>query len=145
MEKSKMNITKVERKELALLSKDVFGSSTRWEKLIYKGYDELVTEEKEETIPPEKEGDESTTRKVKVPVLLNGSKHYVRKYHTVESVLEYMVEQKKQLDTLRAQINQQRQELIAKIDAESAAKKAKEEADKLTQQVNAAIAGSANV
>src|SRR5580693_10476931 len=119
-----MEITRAERKELDLLSKDIFGSSSRWQKLINKGYDEMVTEEVEETVPAEKEGEEPTKRMVKVPVLApNGTHKFVRKYHTIESVLEFMVEQKKQLDIVRAQIAKQRDELIAKINAENEAKK----------------------
>jgi hypothetical protein len=140
-----MNITKIERKELDLLSKDVFGSSSRWQKFIDKGYDELVTEEVEETIPPEKEGEQATVRKLKMPTLLNGGKQYARKYHTIESVLEFMVEQKKQLDELRSQIAKQREEAIAKFESEKAAKKAQEDAEEIAKQVHASISGSAKV
>jgi hypothetical protein len=136
-----MNITKVERKELDLLSREVFGSSTRWQRLIDKGYDEAVTEEVEETVPAEKEGEEPTKRKVKVPVKVNGSTQYTRKYHTIESVLEFMVEQKKQLDIFRAQLAKQKEEFLANMEAEKIAKEAKESA----QQVQAAIGGSSSV
>ena len=137
-----MNISRAERKELDLLSKDIFGSSGRWQKLVDKGYDEMVTEEVEETVPAEKEGEEPTKRTVKVPVLnAQGAHQFVRKYYTIESVLEFMVEQKKQLDEVRAQIARQRDELIAKINAENAAKQAKEEAEALAKQVQDAAAG----
>lgn len=136
-----MEITRVERKELDLLSKDVFGASSRWQKLIDKGYDELVTEEVEETVPAEKEGDEPTKRTVRVPVKVDGANRYVRKYHTIESVLEFMVEQKKQLDIFRAQLAKQRDELMAKIEAE----KVQKEAEEVAKQVHATLSGSAKV
>jgi len=137
-----MNITRAERNALDALSKDIFGSSSRWQKLVDKGYDEMVTEEVEETVPAEKEGEEPTKRMVKVPVTApNGTHKFVRKYHTIESVLEFMVEQKKQLDVIRAQIAKQRDELIAKINAENAAKQAKEDAEQLAKQVQEAASG----
>ena len=133
---------KVERKEIDSLSKAVFGSSSRWQKLINKGYSELVTEEVEETVPAEKEGYVPTTQKVKKPVLKNGALQYVPKHHTVESVLEYMVEEKKKLDTLRAEITKKREEFFAKLAEEQAAKKAKEDADNAAKQVQDSAAGS---
>jgi hypothetical protein len=139
-----MQISRAERSQLALLSKDVFGSSSRWQKLVDDGYEELLTEEIEETVPSEKEGEEPTKRKVQIPVLSpTGAKQYVRKYHTIESVLEFMVEQKKQLDVLRAKLMQQRAELMKKIEEENAAKKKKEEEEKLAKHIQSTLSGSA--
>lgn len=116
-----MNITREVRKELDALSKDVFGSSSRWQKLINKGYKELLTEEKEETVPGEK--DESTKRIVNVPILTTfGAHRHVVKYHTVESVKEFLLEQKKQLDSIREQIKKQQEELKLKKEQELHAK-----------------------
>lgn len=138
-----MNIKRAERKELDLLSQDIFGSSSRWQKLVDKGYDEIVTEEVIETIPAEKEGDEPKKQIVHKPVLERGVHKLVRKFHTIESVLEYMVEQKKQLDALRAQLEQKKKEFFEKIEADKAAKKAQEEADETAKRVHAAASGSA--
>ena len=143
-----MEITKVERKELDILSKDVFGSSSRWQKLIGKGYDDPVTEEIEETVPSEKEGEEPTKRTVRVTVKANGSDKsvkYVRKYHTIETVLAFMVEQKKQLDVLRAAMAKQKAEFLAKMEAEKAAEKAKKDAEEVAKQVHTSLSGSAKL
>jgi len=137
-----MKITKLQRNELDGLSKTLFGSSSQWQKLVDKGYDELVTEEVEETVPAEKEGEEPAKRMVKVPVLSpGGSKQYIRKYHTLESVVEFMKEQKIQWDAMM----KARTELIAKIDKENAEKKAKEDAEALAKQVHSGVSGSAKL
>lgn len=117
-----MNISKTLRNELDALSKELFGTSSRWQKLVDKGYDEVVTEEVEETVPAEKEGDEPTKRKVQMPVLVGGSRQFVRKHHTVESVREFMEVQKIQLDLLKAQIKQAQEDAKKKQDEEKAAK-----------------------
>lgn len=117
-----MNISKALRNELNTLSKELFGTTSRWQKLVDKGYDELVTEEVEETVPAEKEGEEATTRKVKMPVLLRGSRQFVRKFHTVESVREFMGVQKIQMDLIRAQIKQAQEDAKKKQEEEQAAK-----------------------
>jgi hypothetical protein len=112
-----MEISKKERLELNALSKEVFGVSTRWSKLVNKGYSELVTEEKEETIPPAKEGDEPTKKTVRVPILTKfGAKQSVTKYHTVESIRETMTGLKKQMAELRAMISQHQTEIKAAQD-----------------------------
>lgn len=134
---------RAERKEIDLLSKDVFGSSSRWQKLVGKGYDELVTEDVEETVPAEKEGEEPTKQTIKKPVLANGARQLLRKYHTVESILEFMIEQKKQLDVFRAQLQKQKEEFFAKLQAEQAAKQAKTEAENLVKELQSTTAGSA--
>lgn len=93
-----MNLTKNQRNLLNQLSKDVFGSSSRWQKFIEKGVKQVVTEEKEETIPAE-EGKEATTRKISVPKLNDKGQtvtHII--HHTPESILEIMMEFKKQKD-----------------------------------------------
>jgi len=129
-----MQVNRTDRKELDALSKDIFGVSSRWQKLVEKGYSELVTEEKTETVPAEKEGDEPTTRQVKVPILTSfGAKQYVIKRHTLESVKEFLLEQKTQLDNIRAQIKKHQEEQKAKEDAENRAK-----------QIHEQVAGSAN-
>lgn len=128
-------IDRMTRLELNALSKDVFGTSSRWQKMVDKGYKEQVTEEVTETVPAEKEGDAPTTRQVWVPVKNSGGSFmYVIKRHTVETVLAYMVEQKIKLDALRDQIKKQ-------YEAKLAEQKATEEAKKLNQE----FSGSANL
>lgn len=80
------------KQELNALSKEVFGSSSRWVKLVENGYAEIVTEEVEEMVPSEKEGEEPTLQKVKKPLLTkSGQKQSVVKRHTVESIRELMI------------------------------------------------------
>lgn len=117
-----MEITHSLRKELDALSKEVFGTASRWQKMVDKGYKELLTEEVTETIPAEKEGEEPTTKVVKAPVLLNGSQQYIVKRHTLESVKEFLLEGKKQLDEVRAQIKKHQEEALTKKQAEEKAK-----------------------
>lgn len=121
------------RLELNALSKDVFGVSSKWQKLVEKGYLEEVTEEVTETVPAEKEGDAPTTKTVRVPVLTaSGGKQSLLKRYTVETVREFLLERKKTLDTLRALLKKQHEDKLAKAKEEAEAKK-----------INDANAGSA--
>jgi hypothetical protein len=123
-----MEIARSIRQELNALSKDVLGTSSRWQKLVNKGYTELVTEEVEETVPAEKEGEQPTTKRVQAPVLSpTGARQYVVKYHTVESVQQLLLEQKAQLDNIRAMIKKQNEEVKAKQEAEATAKQLHQE------------------
>jgi len=116
------------RLELNALSKDVFGVSSKWQKLVEKGYAELITKEVTETVPPEKEGDEPTTKTSQVPVLTeSGGKQSIWKRHTVESVREFMLERKKTLDVLRELLKKQHEEKLAKAAEVEQAKKLNEE------------------
>jgi len=126
-------LTRNQREELNALSQDVFGSSSRWQKLITKGQVEQVTEDLDEVLPGQKEGDADIIKKVKISVRReDGSALSVTKHHTVESVREYMLERKEQLTTLRAE--------IARLQAEAEAKKAQE---KLVSEVQSSAGGSA--
>jgi len=117
-----MNVDVKTRKELSALSLEVFGSSSRWQKLITKGYEEVETHMVTETVPGEKEGDPETTVENRVPVTLgNNSYKQTTKYQTLETVKEYLLEQKARLDEIRAKIKQMQEEAAAK-------KKAQEEA-----------------
>ncbi len=130
-----MNIDKKTRLELNALSKECFGTASKWQKLVDKGYDELVTELVTETVPAEKEGDEATTREVQVPVrTATGGTQLVRKYYDVNGIYEFMMEHKKRLEVLRAQIQAQREQHLAKQ---------KEELQ--TKQVHEELSGSAKV
>jgi hypothetical protein len=137
-----MDITKAQRIELNTLSKFVFGTASKWQKLVDKGYDEVITEEVEETVPAEKEGDEPTVRKVKVPVLSpTGGTQLLRKYYTIDSILEFMREQKVQIEA----IYEERRKLILQLQEEAKAREAKEKEEALAKQVQATTAGSAKV
>lgn len=112
------------RLELNALSKDVFGVSSKWQKLVEKGYLEEVTEEVTETVPAEKEGDAPTTKTVRVPVLTaSGGKQSVLKRYTVDSVREFLLERQKSLNILRALLKKQHEEKLAKAKEEAEAKK----------------------
>jgi hypothetical protein len=125
-------ISKKERLELNALSKEVFGSSSRWQKLIDKGYSDVVTEEKTETVPPEKEGDEPTTKTVEVPVTIGKNAYRLnKKYYTVESVKQFMLENKANLDKIKEEIKKQQD--------------VQRESELRTKQLHEEISGSAKV
>ncbi len=127
-----MYLPKEEREELSALSKEVFGTRNQWQKMITKGFSELVTKKTNEVVPGEN-GTEPTTREVTVPVLTEyGAKQFVTKYYTPETVKEYMLGLKKQRDEIMAMIKQQNDE-----------RKAKEEQAKALKDLNAEHGGSA--
>lgn len=127
------DLTRAEREELNALSKDVFGASSRWQKLVTDGVSELVTEEVTELVPGEKEGDEATTRQVQVPVKFGNNGNISRvKHYTVDSIREFMTARKKQLDEIRAAIKKQQEEA-----------RAKQEQEQLTKKVHEDLQGSA--
>lgn len=110
-----MDLTRDQREELKALSKEVFGNESKWKKLLERGYYHEETEEKEETVPGETKEDgtvvEATTRKVKVPILnKHGQRVKTVKYHTYESLLKLMVDFKKQMDEIKAQMKKQQDE-----------------------------------
>lgn len=120
-----MNITKQMRQELGVLSKDVFGSSSRWEKLVDRGYTDAVTQEVDEVVPAEKEGDEPTTKKTRqlVSATKNGGTLYRLYFHDVDSIKTYMLERKVQLDNIREMMRKSQEEAKQKaVDAEEAKK-----------------------
>ena len=111
------------REELNALSKDVFGTASRWQKLVSKGYTALQAVEEQEVVPADKEGEEPTVRTVDVPVLTeNGAKQYAVEYHTVDSIREFLVAQKTQLDAIRKQLKEQQEKALSDKKAEEQAK-----------------------
>lgn len=121
------------KQELNALSKEVFGVSSRWEKLVTKGYTELVTEEVEETIPAEKEGDEPTVSKVSKPLLTkSGGVQSVTKRHTTASVKELMLKLKEGRDAYLAKVKKIQEE-----------QKAAQEKLELAKRINQESGGSA--
>lgn len=122
-------ISKKERLELDALSKEVFGASSRWQKLVTKGYEEAVMEDKEETLPVDEKGEGGGTKTVKVPVQAtkNGGVKYVRKYHTEDSVRGYMLHQKKMFEEIRAQIKKHQEDVKAQRAEEARIKQLNDE------------------
>jgi NAD(P)H-flavin reductase len=117
MSKTISELTREEKDFLKNLSREVFGASSRWQKLVERGYEDLVTEETTEYVPNDKDPDaEGTTRQVNVPVLKNGMKHSVIKRHTVDSIRQYMIDRKAMLDKIRAMMEEQRKAQLAKED-----------------------------
>lgn len=118
-----MNIERKERDELNALSKELFGSSNKWRKLVEKGYTEAVTRVVKEEIPGEN-GAEPTVKESRVLVLTeSGGKQSVTKYHTVESVKALMLEFKAKKDAYVAESLQKQAEEKAKKEKEDNAKK----------------------
>lgn len=127
-----MYLPKEEREELSALSKEVFGTRSQWQKMVTKGYSELLTRKTSEVVPGEN-GAEPTTRQIDVPILTpHGSKQYITKYHTAETVKTYMLGLKKHRDDIMAMIQKQNEE-----------RKAKEEQAKLLKEVQTEHSGSA--
>lgn len=127
-----MSLNRAQREELKALSLEVFGSSSRYQKLMNNGYSELVTEEIDEIVPGV-DGAEDTVKKVKIPVKReDGALQYVTKYHTAESVKEYMLDLKKKQEEFKA--------LMEKALAEQ---KARQEEQKAANAVQDQAGGSA--
>lgn len=121
--------TREQRVQLKALSQEIFGKSSRYQKL-YE-YDEVLTKTVTETVPgvdgaPDKEETKE------VPVLFNGSKQSRRRYRSTSEVLDLMVNFKAKRDEFLAQMKQQQEE----------AKKRKEEAEAL-KKVQDELGGSA--
>lgn len=120
--------TREQRDELNALSKEVFGSSSRWQKLVSNGYAKLLTEEVEEIVPAAKAGDRPTMRKISVPLKREDGAHQsTTEHHTVASVKTFMLERKAQIDAFRAQMKKMQEEQQAKKDQEKLALKVHEE------------------
>jgi hypothetical protein len=117
---TKMDIPYAIRKELNELSKDLFGVSSRWQKMV-KGTQELVTKKVKETVPGEN-GAPDTEREFEVPHLLDGAKQYRTKSMTFEQVKEFMLTLKKGRDEQMAKMKAAReaQELAKKIQEQAA-------------------------
>ncbi len=113
--------------ELNALSKEIFGSTSKWKKMIEKGVPELVEENtKKLTMNGTKEEYET----VKTPVLYNGPSgnaefhQHVLKRYTVDEVREFMLmvrDRREQMKLAMAQIEaQQKAQKAAKEAAERA-------------------------
>lgn len=123
------------RQKLNALSKEVFGSSSRWQKLVNTGHLELLTQEVNETVPSDVEGGEPTVQKVNKPILTKtGAQQKVNKRYTVESVVELMLDIKKK-----------REEYLEKMKSLQAEAKAAQAKAELIKQIHADAAGSAGL
>ena|ERR1019366_7063550 len=101
-----MDFTRDQRTELNKLSKEILGSSSKWQKLLERGYFETITEEKEEEVPGQTNEDGTVTpptkRTVKVPKLEKGMVVRVVKRHTYESLLALLKESKATFEVAKA-------------------------------------------
>ena len=128
-----MQLDSQTREELEALSKEVFGTTSRYQTLMTKGESLPVTFTVTELVPGV-DGAEDTTREVEVNETVPGSKVLRLKhvYHTVESVRKRMLDIKSKQDQYRA--------LVAQMEAN---KKAEQDKAKRLQDVQGQLGGSA--
>jgi len=115
-----------QREELKALSQEVFGVSSKWQKLME--YDEVKKTKVKETVPGEN-GEPDTEREVEVPLFVPGTKvkQSTRRYRSIEEVLELLRSFKAKRDEYLAQIKKQQEEAKAKKEAEEQARKVQEQ------------------
>lgn len=125
-------MTKVEREEFKALSLGVFGTTSRWHKMLTRG-SKMVRTEKKMVKVKGKDGAPDTEELKDVPVLHgNGGYIYDLKRYTPESLKEELLSMLETINAIRAQV------------AEAAKKKQEEqEQEKLRQQVQGETGGSA--
>jgi len=118
--------TREQRDQMKALSMEIFGASSKWQKL-YK-FDETLTEMVTETIPGV-DGAEDTTKEVKVPLYVPGTKvkQIKRQYRSTQEVLELLLMFKAKRDEYIANMKKMQQEALAKRLADEKAKKLQEE------------------
>lgn len=114
--------TREQREQMKALSQEIFGASSKWQKL-YK-YDEVLTQTVTETVPGV-DGAPDTTKEVKLPVFVEGTKvkQISRKYRTTQEVLELLLSFKEKRDAYIANMKKLQAEALAKRQADEAAKK----------------------
>lgn len=125
-------ISKELKEELKTLSKEVFGSSSRYQKILDRGMLQPLTEEVTEYVPGETDEDEGFTRQVQVPVKRNGMDVSVTKRPTPEELKQIMLDMKAKREAFLEQLK--------KMQEEAKTKKALEEHQK---QVAKELEGSA--
>lgn len=108
----KYSIPAEKRDALAALSKEVYGASSRYLKLMDKGRLVQKTEEVTELVPRDDDSGESDERKVQVPVRYGsgGVAIYERKRYSLEEVESEMTSRKKMFDEIKASIEAQKAE-----------------------------------
>lgn len=122
------NLPREQREKLKLLSSEVFGSSSKWQKL-YK-FDEVLKHTVTETVPGV-DGAEDTTKEVEIPLYVEGTKvkQSVRKYRTTEEVEALLVMFKAKRDAYIENMKKAQAEALAK-------RKADEDRKKLEAELN---------
>jgi hypothetical protein len=114
-----------EIQELNQLSKEVFGSSSRWRKLVDRGVQELVEEDTTRLSP---DGAKETVKTPKMYVGPNGGElpqsQLVR--YTPETIKEKMLSLKAQREQFLEKIKKQQEEQKAAKEAAETARKAEE-------------------
>jgi hypothetical protein len=109
-----MNVTRKDREFLNVLSKEVYGTSSRWGKIVRNGVVELVTQEISEIVPGV-DGAPDTEKVQKVPVKRDeGALQSTVKHYSVEEVKVLMVERKIKLDEFNAMVEKNRKEVAAR-------------------------------
>lgn len=106
------------KEELKLLSKEVLGSSSKYEKILSKGHFEPLTEEVTEYVPGDTDEDEGVVRQVKIPVNKNGMPVSVYKKITPEELKVMLLDIKGRRDAFTAQVKQLQEEAKAKKEKE---------------------------
>lgn len=106
------DLTSEQKASFCALSKELFGATSRWIKLIEFGRMEQVTEEVTEFVPGEKEEDEGTTRQVQVPVKHKGVNLNRIHRFTVDEVEHYMSNLKVQLEAIKTAMERQKEEQV---------------------------------
>ena len=92
-----MYISKAEREEFKVLSKELLGSSSRWQKLLDSGQTVITTKTVIQNIPAT-ETTEETTKEVEVMDLLNGTRQWHKVWHTPETLKDYLLDLKSKRD-----------------------------------------------
>lgn len=99
-----MDIPYKVRKEMEELSKQVFGSRSKYKKYVDNGYPEMLMKNITEIVPG-KDGAPNTEKKTQVHVLdENGVKQIHIKRFTLESIKAYMLEIKAKQDEYKKQM-----------------------------------------
>lgn len=117
-------LTKQQREELKDLSTEIFGVSSKYQKLFE--YDEYVGIKQIQLI--KKEDGSTEEKEVTVPKTLNGSKIKVRKYRTYEEVLSMLKEYKTQKETAIKAFEKQQEEEKKQKETETQLNSIQEEA-----------------
>lgn len=118
--------TREQREQMKALSQEIFGASSKWQKL-YK-YDAALTLTKTETVPGV-DGAPDTTKEVEVPLYVEGTKvkQFERKYRTTQEVLDLLLSFKAKRDEYLANMKKLQAEALAKRKADEERKKIEQE------------------
>lgn len=115
--------TREQRIQLQALSKELFGSSSKYRKL----YTEKALVTHTETQVRKHDDGSETAAKLQVPTLLNGVRQYKMTYRNTEQVLQLLLDAKIKLDNYRAELKKHQEDATAKKAAEETAAKLQEE------------------